>query len=146
MAVYDTLLVTTDLSAPAEAGLRHAAALHERLGSRLIVVFVIDDHLPPVLNAHATDPEALLEQHRAHAEQTLEQHVAKHFPGLPVETVVRQGVVHKEIVSLAQEREVDLIVIGMHGHGFLGHALAGSTTERVLHHATCPVLVVPHRP
>ena len=44
--------------------------------------------------------------------------------------------------ALAREIDAGLIVMGMHGHGFLVHALAGSTTERVLHHAPCPVLVV----
>ena len=43
-----------------------------------------------------------------------------------------------------KERQADIIVVGMHGHGFMAHALSGSTSERVLHHAPCPVLVVPH--
>lgn len=142
MADYETILVTTDLSDPAAAALRHAAGLAERLGSKLIVAFVVDD-LPPMVAAHTSDPPALLERHREHAARELEDHLARHLAGKTVETVIRQGVDHKEIVALAGERSVDLIVMGMHGHGFLVHALAGSTTERVLHHAPCPVLVVP---
>ena len=61
-----------------------------------------------------------------------------------MEVVILQGTVHEEVIRLARERKVDLIVVGMHGHGFLSHALAGSTAERVLHRAPCPVLVVPH--
>ena len=40
-------------------------------------------------------------------------------------------------------RDVDLFVLGTHGHGFVSHVLMGSTAERILHHAPCPVLVVP---
>jgi len=93
--------------------------------------------------AHTSDPQELLQRHREHAARELEGHLAKHLAGQAAETVIRQGVAHKEIVALAEERSVDLIVMGMHGHGFLAHALAGSTTERVLHDAPCAVLVVP---
>jgi nucleotide-binding universal stress UspA family protein len=59
-----------------------------------------------------------------------------------VEIVIGEGAPHQEIVRIAKEHDADLIVVGMHGHGFLTHALEGGTAERVLHHATCPVLVV----
>ena len=43
---------------------------------------------------------------------------------------------------IAEERGVDLIVIATHGRGFISHALFGSTTERVVRRALCPVLTV----
>ncbi|NIM02169.1 MAG: universal stress protein [Acidobacteria bacterium] len=144
MASYETILVTTDLSDAAAVALHHGVELAEKLGSKLIVAFVVDD-LPPMIAAHTRDPEELLERHRKHASQELEKHLAEHLAGQTVETVIRQGVAHKEIVALAQERGVDLIVMSMHGHGFLAHALAGSTAERVLHLAPCGVLVIPQR-
>ena len=42
------------------------------------------------------------------------------------------GVPHAEIVRLATERNVDVIVMATHGRGFISHAMMGSTTERVL--------------
>jgi len=120
-------------------------ALAERLGSRLILTYVMEDRLPPMILAHSALPtDELLEQHRKHSEKSLEEFVERHLSGHEVEPIVRQGTPHQEIVRLAKEIRADLIVIGMHGHGFLAHALAGSTAERVLHQATCPVLVVSH--
>src|SRR5438445_269154 len=46
------------------------------------------------------------------------------------------------IVRVAQEQEVDLIVISSHGRTGLGRILFGSTAEAVVRHASCPVLVV----
>ncbi len=145
MPGYDTVIVTTDLSDPSVCALTQAADLAERLGSRLILVYVVDDRLPAAIEARVGDPDALLRQHRDHAESNLKKLVAERLAGRDVETVIRQGTAHQEIVRMAEERKADLIVMGMHGHGFLVHALAGSTTERVLHKAPCPVLVVPHR-
>ena len=49
-----------------------------------------------------------------------------------------------EILRYATEQEVDLIVIGTHGRGAIGHMLLGSVTERVVRKAPCPVLTVRH--
>ena len=83
-----------------------------------------------------------MERHRRHAEKSLASFVEEHFPTPHPETVVLVGKPHDKIVELADDRKVDLIVVGTHGHGFVGHVLMGSTTERILHHAPCPVLVV----
>lgn len=50
-----------------------------------------------------------------------------------------------EIVRYAQERQLDLIIVGTHGRGILGHLLVGSVAERVIRMAPCPVLTV-HQP
>lgn len=144
MSGYGTVLVSTDLSDPSTAALRHAAALADASGGSLIVTYVVEDRLPPLIMAQTPDVRLLLQRHRETAAKALDDHIAEHLPGRQVEAVIREGIVHDEIVRLARERQVNLIVVGMHGHGFLAHALAGSTAARVLHHAPCPVLVVPH--
>ena len=59
-----------------------------------------------------------------------------------IETLHRIGTPYEEIVKVAKEMEVDLIVIATHGYTGLRHFLLGSTTERVVNLAPCPVLVV----
>jgi nucleotide-binding universal stress UspA family protein len=61
---------------------------------------------------------------------------------IKIETSHSLGTPHKEIVKVAREREVDLIVIATHGYSGLYHFLFGSTAERVVRLAPCPVLVV----
>jgi nucleotide-binding universal stress UspA family protein len=58
-----------------------------------------------------------------------------------VEQVV-QGKPSAEIIRVARESEADMIVLGTHGKGMLDQALFGSTTERVVRRAPCPVLTV----
>jgi len=145
MADYELIVVATDLSDPSLAAVRQAGKLAARLGSKLVLTYVMDATLPPLIAAMATDPEpVILERHRQHARKALDDCARKELPGAAVETVVREGAAHQEIVQLARDRQAALIVVGMQGHGFLSHALAGSTAERILHHAPCPVLVVGH--
>ena len=63
---------------------------------------------------------------------------------LKVERMTRIGVPFLEIVRVAKERDVDLIVLGTHGRTGLSHALIGSVAEKVVHHAHCPVLSIKH--
>jgi nucleotide-binding universal stress UspA family protein len=143
MAGYGTVLVCTDLSEPSTAALRHAAMLAEATGGTLIACYVVEDPSPAIL-AHTQDVDALLASHREAAGRALDKYVEEHLSGRTVEQVIREGAVHDQIVRLAREKQADVIVVGMHGHGFLAHALMGSTAERVLHDTPCPVLVVPH--
>jgi nucleotide-binding universal stress UspA family protein len=60
-----------------------------------------------------------------------------------VKAIVRQGTsAHQEIVAAAHDCNSDLIIIGNHGRSGLARVLTGSTAERVVRHAPCPVLVV----
>jgi nucleotide-binding universal stress UspA family protein len=62
--------------------------------------------------------------------------------GVSVTELVVQGKPSAEIIRHAAENEVDMIVLGTHGKGMLDQALFGSTTERVVRRAPCPVLTV----
>jgi nucleotide-binding universal stress UspA family protein len=65
--------------------------------------------------------------------------------GIVEKVLVRFGRSFHEIADAARTRKVNLIIISTHGYTGLKHALLGSTTERVVRHATCPVLVVRQR-
>jgi nucleotide-binding universal stress UspA family protein len=56
--------------------------------------------------------------------------------------IVRTGKAFNEIDQYAKEESVDLIVIATHGHSGMEHVLFGSTAEKVVRYAPCPVLVV----
>ncbi|MBN2370690.1 MAG: universal stress protein [Vicinamibacteria bacterium] len=60
--------------------------------------------------------------------------------GVAVREMVAQGKAAAEIIRIAREEEIDMIVLGTHGRGIIDHALFGSTTERVVRKAPCPVL------
>jgi nucleotide-binding universal stress UspA family protein len=63
--------------------------------------------------------------------------------GIPCESSAVSGRPATEIVARAKAVGADMIVMGRHGRSGLEHALVGSVAERVVHHAPCPVLVVP---
>lgn len=147
MADYARLLLTTDFSEAALPGAEEAAALARRLGSKIILLYVVEDRLPALLAARAeVDRRQMLDRHRLIAEENLAEYAADHLPGCDVEAVVRVGRPVEVIIETAVERKADVIVMATHGYGIVRHALFGSTTERVLHHAPCPVLVVRSRP
>jgi len=56
--------------------------------------------------------------------------------------VILQGAPYKELISYAQKEEVDMIVLGIHGHNLFEKFLVGSTTDRIINRAPCPVLAV----
>lgn len=140
------ILVTTDFSAQALPGVRQAADLAQRLDSEVFLLYVVEDHLPPILGTTTLgERQEILEHHRQGAAEKLEAYAAEHLPGCRVTSAAVVGVASREIVGQAREQEIDLVVVASHGYGPLRQLLLGSTAERVLHHAPCPVLVVPSK-
>ena len=66
--------------------------------------------------------------------------------GVKVEAYVRVGYAFDEIVQMANHFDVDLIIVGSHGYTGITRLLIGSTAQRVVERAPCPVLVVKERP
>jgi nucleotide-binding universal stress UspA family protein len=67
------------------------------------------------------------------------------FKGVRHKKLIEEGEVEKVLHSLVWKHEIDLIVIGTHGHKGLGKMLMGSVAEEVFRNAECPVLTVgPH--
>ena len=87
--------------------------------------------------------DAIMEEQASRTRDRAKQFADDNFgDGFDVSVEVAFGTPHVEIVRLADEHDADLIVMATHGRGFISHAILGSTTERVLRRANCPVFVV----
>jgi nucleotide-binding universal stress UspA family protein len=135
-----SILVPTDFSPPSLKALRYAEDLAGQYGAKLILLNVIEPIGPTpdfAYNPMVLDNAAIV----ASAQKNLKKFAAKE--GLDgVSTYVRQGVPYHEISRAATELKADLICLATHGYTGLKHVFMGSTAERVVRHAPCPVLVV----
>ncbi|MFQ5509994.1 MAG: universal stress protein [Leptospirillia bacterium] len=142
--MYQTILVSIDFSEPAEAAWRHAVALAKAHGSRLVVVYVAE----PVLSRYGVvglipSVKELEEEHDTASRLRLKELAeGGEADGLTVEHKVVSGKPWEEIIRLAAETSADLVVLGTHGRTGISHNAIGSTAERVVQRAGCPVLVV----
>jgi universal stress protein A len=141
------ILVPTDFSKHSHNALRYATAFAEKFGAEIRLLHVVQDlalFIPDALGVAQPLPTAI-EQFKAAACQALARYVEENNLGhLNLRTDVREGTPFLEIVRYAREAEVDLIVMGTHGHSGLAHVLLGSVTEKVVRKAPCPVLTVRH--
>lgn len=139
--MYDTILVPTDGSETAEAGLDEALEIATLTGGTVHGLFVFDIgkyNTVPASDLVTTETE--LTDRKDQAIAVVESRAAD--VGVPVETTAVRGAPHKEILAYADEHDIDLIVMGTHGRTGLDHFLRGSVTEHVLHQAAVPVLVL----
>ena len=145
MLPFKKILCPTDYSEAAFVALKRAEELARHFAAELIVAHVI----PPLPGAHSfPDPQAsfnfdvpLVQQELAiKAEQMLKDLVSHH----KVETrnLVTTGEAAPEILRIAQEEDVDLIVIASHGLTGWRRLVFGSVAEKVVRQATCPVLTI----
>lgn len=65
--------------------------------------------------------------------------------GVEVETVLTQASAADALMQAAEQHKADLIAVGTHGEGAISGALLGSTTYRLIHRSTVPLLIVPLR-
>jgi nucleotide-binding universal stress UspA family protein len=144
MGAFDTILLTTDFSELSRRAVDPALAIAERFGSAIVVIYVVEDRLPPFVDEYTgISMEEILQAHSERATREMERFVEQNLPGRDdVETLVVAGMPSAEVVRVAEERSAGLIVMATHGRGFVSHALFGSTAERVLRRAPCPVLTV----
>jgi nucleotide-binding universal stress UspA family protein len=140
------ILLPTDFSGCANYALPYAAAIARATGAEIICVHVVEPIVPAVGYSGLAEPMPMAdisEQLEDSAERELPELAdCEELNGLEVEEAIVHGDAAAEIVRVAGEREVDLIVISSHGRTGLGRIIFGSTAEAVVRHASCPVLVV----
>jgi nucleotide-binding universal stress UspA family protein len=141
------ILVPTDFSKFSENALRYASAFAEKFGAELHLLHVVQDlswFIPEaILLAPSVTPP--VDQFVTAARSALDRVVKDlHLPGVTIHPEVCEGTPFEAIIRFAREKDIDLIVMGTHGHTGLAHMLMGSVAEKVVRKAPCPVLTVRH--
>jgi nucleotide-binding universal stress UspA family protein len=138
------IFVPVDFSDPSRQALSAAVALARRLGSRMAVAHVARGNRP---DSHivAEQMGVTFDTRRAGRGNLAEFLKRELPPSLQPTRIVAAGVPFDEITKAAAAWDADLIVIATHGYTGLKQVLLGSTTERVVRQASCPVLVVRSR-
>ncbi len=140
------ILCPFDFSETAQVALKYA--MHLMLqddDATLCLVHVVDSRVFDNSTIYGQEPSVTMV---ALDESTREQLESKLLAEIPdeiqsrVESVILFGVPFLEIVRMAKDKNVDLIVIGTHGRTGIAHILIGSVAEKVVRKAPCPVLSV----
>jgi len=136
------IVVGNDGSDHSIRALQTAIAIARPLGAELEIVHV--SHLPVTFYAAAFETpidlgqqmEALRKEAEARAQQVLDE------AGVQAKMVTLDGNPADALLEYADRSGADMIVVGSHGAGAIERFLLGSTSDRIVHHARCPVLVV----
>ncbi|MBI3246639.1 MAG: universal stress protein [Deltaproteobacteria bacterium] len=139
-----TIVVPSDFSEHAAYAFTWALELASRWNAKIILF-----HAAPMLSSlvypesmYVVDLARMEQEGLAEAEKQLNAAAAKKGTSpVVVETKVVMGEAVREICAAAEQAHADLIVMGSHGRTGLAHVFLGSVAERVIRHASCPVLV-----
>ena len=135
------VLIPTDFSELSKRTVEEALPVVKKLGASVVFVHVLErlDH-PDDMTALFDEGYAyLMDRSRALLNDLV---VKAKQAGIEASAELKNGVPHMEIVELAQQKGVDLIIMGTHGRTGFNHLMMGSQTERVLRKAVCSVMTI----
>jgi len=133
------ILVPVDFSDCSQKALQYAIPFAKQFGAELVLLHVVEPYsLVPEMVPYdfETTRDSRVELDALAGEVAKTAHC---------QTSVRTGTAHLEITAAARDLCADLIIISTHGHTGLTRKVFGSTTEKVVRYAPCPVLIVRER-
>lgn len=144
MIRLEKILVALDLSEHSRVAMRYAAELARAFSAEVIACHVVE-HVGMIAalpaGSEAYFPPNLVEVQSKRAREEAER-LIRELSIARARVEIREGKAFVEIVRLARDEDVDLIVVGTHGWGAIAHVLLGSVAEKVVRKAPCPVLTV----
>jgi nucleotide-binding universal stress UspA family protein len=140
---FHRILVPVDFSEHAEAAFERALAIAKSAGAELHLFHAYDFpySVPPIYNVEVP-PELVATVRDAAARQIEKLRAEAEAAGVPCETHLSADGPGAAIAQRAVELRADLVVMGTRGLSGLRHVLLGSTSERTVRSAPCPVLTV----
>ena len=140
----ERILVPMDFSEHSKKALRYAVNIAKSYEARLQLLHVVEENMNPFIYLSGTVP--LIEVRPDIKEKSREalQKYLKEIdePEVPADIHVTMGHAASDVVSFAEKKASDLIVISTHGLTGIDHLLMGSVTEKVVRMAPCPVFTV----
>lgn len=134
---FRNILVTTDFSEGTADALAHAFSVAQENDSHIVLLHVVHDIAADVSGKYR---DSLI---RGVHKQLQDLVPAEARNWCEVETRVETGVPYRIILRMLEDEKIDLVVMNIHGKGMLDRALLGSTAERVVRAASCPVMAIP---
>ena len=137
--MFSKILVAIDGSTSAKRAFARSLYLASKCDSRLEIVHVV----PCEFGGDSVNTFELVEELKTKGKKILEQ--CKKIAArnnISIKTTSELGDPAKIIINLAKSNDYDLIVMGSRGRGAFKELLLGSVTQKVAHHAKCPVMVV----
>jgi len=140
------ILFPTDFSGFSKQALKYALSFATRYGAKLSVLHVVESMFERpefrLFNIPISGPSSRLEKRlRTRLETIIPRTFRRQIEIVPL---IRYGKPFVEIVRAAEACEADLIVMATHGRTGLDRAVFGSTAEKVIRKALCPVLSIKH--
>jgi manganese transport protein len=135
--LYTNIGVALDLGRMDSKVLSHAQTLARQNGARLVLFHVVEGVGGQIFGNDANDDEA--RDDKLHLENHAKQ---LRDAGFTVEAVLGFGRVAKEIVRIATEQKVNLLIMGGHGHSGIKDIIFGTSISKVRHKLKIPVLVI----
>jgi len=138
------ILVPIDFSEHSKNALKYAIPYAIQFGARLDLLYVVEPTIYPAdFSFGQVGFPNIEEELRKRGNEELASLVKNEIKDrVAAEATVRTGKPFYEINEYARENKIDLIIIATHGHTGVEHILFGSTVEKVVRKAPCPVLVV----
>ena len=137
------ILVPIDFSDYSKNALKYATQFAKQFNAKIYLVYVVEPMIYPAdfSMGQVAIPSADIDLHSPEEELTkLSKDIIN--GNLKVEILIKTGKPFVEIIETASANDIDLIIIATHGHTGVEHLLFGSTAEKVVRKAPCPVLTL----
>jgi len=144
MDTIKKILIPIDFSDYSKQALRYTVTFAKNFNAKIYMIYVIEPMIYPAdfsMGQIAIPSSDINIDTRAKKElETLAKNEIR--PGIDYDISIKTGKPFIEIIESAAELDVDLIIIATHGHTGMEHLLFGSTAEKVVRKAPCPVLTL----
>jgi len=143
-AEINKVLVPIDFSDYSKIALKYAIDFAQKFNAEMFLVYVVEPVIyPPDFSMGQIAIPSVNTEWDIKAKEELDKLADSEIPdGVKVKTTIKTGKPFLEIIETASEEDVDLIIIATHGHSGMEHILFGSTAEKVVRKAPCPVLTL----
>ncbi len=137
------VLCTIDFADAEHPAVEYAKTLAKLSGGSILVVHVIPTRgVYENLGLVAAEVDKHMNAHMEDSQNKMKIFLAERFPGENVSSLVCEGNPAEVIVKAAENKNMDIIVMGTHGHGGFNKLFFGSVANEVIRIATCPVLTI----